>query len=254
MPAGYGNFTIADCYSQIMEYSAGRVFTEDNMNRWVYRSVLELAKDYWFQGLQATGPFVNFIGGQSQYEPSYFSQPADSALDLNKVVSFFMYYQLGLTEATLQTNTTNPGVVLRYREIASAENTMAITSFPGYWSRWQGQIFISPNPMSAYLVFMRYQKQHPWTIVDDKPAPTGDDVILLDDDWQDIVEYAAAYRGAISVRLFDIATNIHNILYGDPEFQRSGGLKGQPGLIFGRVSQYQRDSSTTTRSIQLRRA
>lgn len=249
MPAGFGNFTFADCYPNIMEYSAGRIFTEDNMNKWLKRSILELSKDYWFQGLQETGPFVNFIGGQSEYSPSYFSQPADSTLDLNKIVSFFMYYQLGLTSATLQTNTTNPGAVLRYREIASAENTMAITSFPSYWSRWKGQIFISPNPLDAYLCFMRYQKQHPFADPLD-----GSQVVLLDDDWQDILEYCAAYRGAISVRLYDVASNLHNIVYGDPEFQRSGGLKGQPGLIFGRVSQYQRDSSTTTRSIQLRRA
>jgi len=249
MPAGFGNFTFADCYPNIMEYSAGRVFTEDNMNKWLKRSILELSKDYWFQGLQETGPFVNFIAGQSEYSPSYFSQPADADLDLNKIVSFGMYYQVGLTAATLQTNTTNPLTVLRYREIASAENTMAITSFPAYWSRWKGQIFISPNPQSANLCFMRYQKQHPFT-----DPLTGDIVVLLDDDWQDILEYCAAYRGAISVRLYDVASNLHNIVYGDPEFQRSGGLKGQPGLIFGRVSQYQRDSSTTTRSIQLRRA
>jgi hypothetical protein len=254
MPAGYGNFTIADCYPQIMEYSAGRVFPEVNMTRWIYRSVLELAKDYWFQGLQATGPFVNLTPFQSLYEPSFFSQPADSALDLNKIVSFVMYYPPLFDASSLPGSGTNPVVVLKYREITSAENTMAISSFPSYWSRWQGQIFISPNPVQNFLMFMRYQKQHPWTIVDDKPAPAPDDVIMLDDDWQDIVEYAAAYRGCLSIRLLDIAQNIHTILYGDPEFQRSGGLKGQPGLIFGRVSQYQRDSSTTTRSLQLRRA
>lgn len=254
MPAGYGNFSISDCYPQIMEYCAGRVFPEQKMTNWVYRSVLELAKDYWFQGLQATGPFVNFTQYQNQYEPSFFSQPADSALDLNKVVSFVMYYPPIFDASSLPGTGSNPVVTLRYREITSAENTMNITSFPSYWSRWQGQIFISPNPTQNYLVYMRYQKQHPWTLAGSKPAPDPSDVILLDDDWQDIVEYAAAYRGCLSIRLLDIAQNIHTILYGDPDFQRSGGLKGQPGLIFGRVSQYQRDSSTTTRSLQLRRA
>lgn len=249
MPAGYGNFTIGDCYPQIMEYAAGRVFPEANMNRWVYRSVLELAKDYWFQGLQATGPLVNFTQYQNTYEPSFFTQPADSALDLNKIVSFPMYYPPIFNSSQLPGTGSNPLIVLRYREITSAENTMAITSFPSYWSRWQGQILISPNPTQAYLAFMRYQKQHPFS-----SPPVSSDTILLDDDWQDIVEYASAYRGCLSIRLLDIAQNIHTILYGDPDFQRSGGLKGQPGLIFGRVSQYQRDSSTTTRSIQLRRA
>ncbi|HEY1644770.1 MAG TPA: hypothetical protein VGF75_00090 [Candidatus Saccharimonadales bacterium] len=254
MPVGYGNFTVGDLFPQIMEYCAGRQFPDANMIRWVYRSVLELSKDYWFQGLQATGPYVNFVTGQFLYEPSFFQQAGDAALDINKVVSFFMYYQVGLTSSTIDLSYTNPGVQLKYREIASAENTMAIQSFPSYWSRWQGQVFISPNPVQAFLCFMRYQKQHPWTLVDDKPAPTADDVIMLDDDWQDIVEYCAAMRAAFSVRLFDIASAIKTLLYGDPDFQRSGGLKGQPGLIFGRVSQYQRDSITATRSIQIRRA
>src|ERR1700728_742975 len=150
MPAGYGNFTIGDLFPQIEEYCAGRQFPQANMIRWVYRSVLELAKDYWFQGLQATGPYVNFTPGQFLYEPSFFQQPGDAALDINKVVSFFMYYQVGLTAETIDLSYTNPGVQLKYREIASAENTMAIQSFPSYWSRWQGQIFVSPNPISAF--------------------------------------------------------------------------------------------------------
>lgn len=257
MPAGYGNFTIGDCFPQIQEYCAGRTFSETNMINWVYRAVLELSKDYWFQGLQATGPYVNFTPGQFLYEPSFFSQPGDAALDLNKVVSFFMYYPPAFTETFLNSQGTNPGVTLKYREIGSVENTMAIQSFPSYWSRWAGQIFIAPNPIQNFLVFMRYQKQHPWTTTGSpnfKPAPTSDDVILLDDDWQDIVEYAAAQRAANSLRLLDIAENIHTILYGSPEFQKSGGTKGYPGLIFMRVSQYQRDSVTATRSIQLRRS
>lgn len=249
MPAGYGNFTFGDCYPQIQEYCAGRVFPAANMDRWLYRSILELSKDYWFQGLQETGPYVNLIQFQQEYAASYFSQPGDSALDLNKIVSFFMYYNSALLGSQLPGNGNNPGIQLRYREIASAENTMAITSFPSYWSRWKGKIFISPNPDKAYLAFMRYQKQHPF------PNPLASNtVILLDDDWQDIVEYAAAYRASLSVRLLDIAQNIHQTLYGDPEFQRSGGTKGNPGLIFRRVSQYERDSVTATRSIQLRRS
>jgi hypothetical protein len=249
MPAGFGNFTFADCYPQIEEYCAGRVFPTEKMDRWLYRTVLELSKDYWFQGLQQTGPYVNLIQYQQQYDPSFFTQTEDAELDLNKIVSFFMYYAPGLLGSQLPGNGNNPGVQLRYREIASAENTMAITSFPSYWSRWNGQIFISPNPQAGYLVFMRYQKQHPFADPLD-----GTQVILLDDDWQDIIEYCAAYRAALSIRLLDVAQNIHQILYGDPIFQVSGGTKGNPGLIFRRVSQYERDSVTATRSIQLRRA
>jgi hypothetical protein len=160
MPAGYGNFSISDCYPQIMEYCAGRVFPEQKMTNWVYRSVLELAKDYWFQGLQATGPFVNFTQYQNVYEPSFFTQPGDSQLDLNKIVSFPMYYPPIFDASSLPGTGSNPLVVLRYREITSAENTMAITSFPSYWSRWQGQILISPNPTQNYLGLYLQESLH----------------------------------------------------------------------------------------------
>lgn len=252
MPAGFGNFAIEDCFPQIQEYCAGRVFPQQNMINWVYRAVLELSKDYWFQGLQATGPLVNFVPAQNLYDPSFFSQPADSQLDLTKIVSFFMYYPPALSPASLSVTGTNPGITLKYREVASAENTLNISSFPSYWSRWAGQILVSPNPIQNFMVYMRYQKQHPWTIVSGKPAPAATDTIYLDDDWQDIVEYAAAMRAANSVRLLDISADIHQILYGSPDFQKSGGTKGYPGLIFARISQYQRDSVTATRSVQLR--
>ena len=248
----FGNFTVGDLYQVIQDNCAGRSFPEPKMAAWIRKTVYELAKDYWFQGLQRTGPFVNFTKGQSLYAPDFFMQTEDQGLDILKVGSFFMYYEVGLQPSQVEAGGTHPGVQLRYRFIASAENTMAIQSFPSYWSRWGSNFYISPNPIKGYLAFMRYQFENPFPLAGTENE--GDDVILLDNDWQDIVEYAASMRASNSIRLLDYSNDFHTILYGDPEFQRSGGTKGKPGLIYGRTSQYERDSVTTTRSIQIRRA
>lgn len=249
---GWGNFTVGDLYQPIMDNCAGRTFPTTKMAAWIRKTVYELSKDYWFQGLQTTGPFINFTPGQSQYPPNFFMQAGDAGLDLTKVVSFFMYYEVGLLGSEVTAGGTHPGVSLRYKEIGSAENTMAIESFPSYWSRFNGQFFVSPNPMSEYLAFMRYQHENAFPLAGTENE--GDDVINLDNDWQDIVEYAASLRASNSIRLLDYSADFKTILYGDPLFRVSGGSKGQPGLIFRRVSQYERDSVTATRSIQIRRS
>jgi hypothetical protein len=92
---------------------------------------------------------------------------------------------------------------------------------------------------------MRYQVEHPFST-----PPSGQDDFLLDNDWREIAEYAAAERGAINLRMTDYATNYHQILFGDPEFERSSGGRGNPGLIFRRISQMEGDSESQMRQIR----
>jgi hypothetical protein len=92
---------------------------------------------------------------------------------------------------------------------------------------------------------MRYQVEHPFS-----SPPSGADDFLLDNDWREIAEYAAAERGAINLRMTDYATNYHTILFGDPEFERSSGARGNPGLIFRRISQMESDSESQMKQIR----
>ena len=97
---------------------------------------------------------------------------------------------------------------------------------------------------------MRYQKQHP-----DTETPNGFDAttpIMMADEWQEILEYAAAIRLAPQVNLADKKNELHTSLYGDQKFQTSSGIEGAPGLIFQRTSQRNRDQATTTRRFRLR--
>jgi hypothetical protein len=88
---------------------------------------------------------------------------------------------------------------------------------------------------------MRYQIQHP---ISNPPVLT--DEIFLDDDWREIIEYAAALRGAGDLRMLDYATQYHSILYGDPSKPRD------VGLIAARVSMLENDMVSNQGMRQIR--
>jgi hypothetical protein len=252
MSAGFGNFTVGDCYPAIQANLGGKQLADADMAEWVRKSILELAGDYGFQGLQNTGPFVRLTPGTNQYVNGFFTQTADADLDIRRVMSFFMFYTPQISNPpTNVVGSANTGVQLKYRSINSIENALNITSIPNFWSRHQGQWFIAPIPQYNYLAYMRYQFEHPFPNQDTPTA--GDDVILLDDDWQDVVEFCASYRAAIATRLLDYSSSIRTILYGDPKAIDANGRRIDLGLIYSRVPQYERDVITSTRSLQPRR-
>jgi len=249
MPIGYGNFQVQDCYQGISDALAGKVLATSKMSAAIQRVVWELSGAYPMQGLQALGPFVRLQPGNSQYSPSYFMQPADATRDLRMVNSFFMYYDPNISNPPPFTpvGNANPGINLAHRSMGSMENTLNITSIPSYWGRHTGNIYIAPIPQAAYLTYMRYQHEHPFS------SPVADnDTILFDDDWQDVVEFAAAYRIAIQTRLLDYASQLRTILYGDPKAVDAGGERIDLGLLYSRTSQYRRDVTTTMRSLKRR--
>lgn len=250
---GWGNFTVGDCYPGIMAALGGKQLADSLMAECIRKCILELAGDYSFQGLEMTGPFVRLTAGVNFYPNNFFLQTADNGLDVRRVRSFFMYYNPYIANPPLQVavGSANPGVQLKYRSMASIENSLNITSIPNYWSRFQGQWYIAPIPQYTYLTYMRYQKEHPFPNAGTDNA--GNDTIFLDDDWQDVVEFASAYRAAIQTRLLDYAGQLRTILYGDPKAVDANGRRIDLGLIYSRVPQYERDVITSTRSLQPRR-
>jgi hypothetical protein len=194
--------------------------------QWVADAVIELSRSYPFEDLQDTGPVVQMAANQYQYPLATFINPTDVIASSNLVPSFYMFY-----------NTPNPGVPgynpgigLTYKSIDSLELMFSTPGTPAYWSRWQNNIYIAPAPTNAYYCYMRYQKQHPFS----KPA-LANDVIMLPDEWREIVEYAAAMRGAGNLRMLDYAQQYKQILFGDPK------KPGDVGLIAARVSQMESD-------------
>jgi hypothetical protein len=248
MPQGYGNLVVSDLYEGIQDNLAGKTFANAKMAKAVKRTVLELSGSYPMQGLQVLGPFVRLQAANSQYLPSYFMQPGDSLSDLRMVNSFFMYYDQNISNPPpFLYGAANAGVQLTFQNMSSMENTLNTTSIPNFWSAHAAKIYIAPVPQYAYLTYMRYQKEHPFSdpVVDNDP-------LLFDDDWQDVLEVASAYRLAIQTRLLDYAQQLRNILYGDPKAVDAGGERIDLGLIYSRTSQFRRYQNTALRSLRKR--
>lgn len=216
---------------------------------WIQETLLELGRTYAFIGLQKTGPLFQLTAQTYQYALTNFLQAGDTTANL--VPSFFLFFGNPTPPVT---SFNNNGLDLTFQTIDALEQMFLTPGTPAYWSRFSDQIYVAPLPDQAYFARMRYQIPHPFT--GGSPAgsfPALSDPLLLPDEWKDVVEYAAAQRGATNFRMLDYATQYHNILFGDPQFQRSSGATGMPGLIARREMQLESDTTSQTRSIRVRR-
>jgi len=208
---------------------------------WLMDAILELSRNFRFQWLEQTGPLVWTQPGISNYPLDMFLQPTDAGKIANLIPSIFRYFLpydpiLGVV---------NPGSQLLWKTVDAIELMFNTPGIPAYFTRYGTSVRIAPVPYASFPMFMRYQVEHPFST-----PPVGSDEFLLDNDWREIAEYAAAERGAINIRMSDYASNYHTILFGDPEFERSSGGRGNPGLIFRRVSQMETDSESQMRQIR----
>ena len=211
--------------------------------QWIADAVLELSQSYPVQALQrTTATPVQMISGQYQYPFSTWVNAGDipsfgTTENPKMIPSFYMFYNNPLTTGQGY----NPGIGLMYKSIDSLELMFSTPGTPAYWSRFGNDIFIAPQPNNNFWSYMRYQIQHPFS---NPPALT--DPIYLADEWREVIEYAAAMRGAGDLRMLDYATQYHNILYGDPK------KKGDLGLITARISIMENDivSSQSFRQIR----
>ena len=252
--------TVSSFYKGISALLQGRPVTGFNNTpaEYVTKAILEITEDYKFPGLQATGPVVNLVPLQAVYSPSFFLQSADSTLEVNKVDSFFIYNYpyAALTDVTQN----NAGYSLKFSTIDDIEVLINVPGLPTKWTRHEDNIWLGCVPAQNYSLYMRYQKEHPFP---NRGVPdvyvngvvtsgAGTDPVLLPNSWQDVVEYMAAMRAARDMNLQSKANELYTTLNGDAQFQSSGGISGQPGLIFGRTSQENRDQRTSMKSMRLR--
>lgn len=208
-------------------------------------SCLELSQSFPFAGLQrtTTNP-VQMTNGIYQYPFSTWVNTGDIPTPVNQynanpklIPSFYMFYNVPLAGVTGY----NPGIGLTYKSIDSLELMFSTPGTPAYWSRYQNQVFIAPQPNNTFYSYMRYQIQHPF-----KQPALLTDLFLLDDDWREIAEYSAAVRIAGNLRMLDYAGQYKATLYGDPK------KPGDVGLITARVSQMENDTVSNQGMRQIR--
>jgi|SRR5882757_2800523 len=243
--------TIVDLVPAVVKLLGNRGDVAALATQAIADSIIEITNNYPFEELRETGPLVQFTAGQNQYVPSFFVQPPIGGIThvWNKLVSWFFYLQPPVNLSTIGSiGYANPGYNLRFRDIEDLEVLANTLSLPQFWSQLgNGFLYVAATPNLPYFTYQRYQWLHPFT----SPAALNSDPVYVTQLWWDIFEYAAAERVALKLRMQDVADRMHNKLYGDPEFQRSSGGRGEPGLIARRISQTQKNQSRSTRSVRM---
>ena len=221
--------------------------TARGVYEWATDALLELSRNFRFPALERTGPIVTLTQGQTDYTNNYLIQPADVDLVTNLIpsfVRFFNPYSVG--------GTNNASSTLKWKTVDALELMFNTPGIPTYFTRYSDIYKVAPVPDTTYYSYLRYQVEHTFSgSTTGKPQATGTDAFLLPNEWKLIAEYAIALQGASALRMLDYASQYHTILYGDPEFQRSSEGRGNPGLIYRRISQMEGDSTSMMKSIRV---
>ena len=208
--------------------------------QWLQDAILELSRSYRFQYLEKTGPTFTLTPGTYTYPINTWLLTGDAGKQTNLIPSITRFFALSVVPGQ-----TNPCSTLLWKTVDALELMFNTPGVPTYFTRYSGQILIAPNPVTALPVYMRYQIEHPFS-----DPPVAADLFQLDNEWKMIAEYFGAYIGATNLRMMDYASQYHQVLFGDPEFQRSSGGRGMPGLIFRRITQMEGDSESMPKQIK----
>jgi len=114
----------------------------------------------------------------------------------------------------------------------SYQDADQITPFPGLpvkWYRYGDSIGFVPTPDLNYIVQARVYKEHPIA------TPLSNTVVLLADDWREMLILGAVMRGFIELNEFEKAAKLKILLYGDPK------KPDEPGLMYKRKKRRDRE-------------
>lgn len=241
---------VQDLIAGVRRKLGARTDIENDMPLWIRDAIFEITESYDFSELQTTGPLVKFSTGVCRYPVTLFTNNNERA---TRVTSWFRFNQG--TPTSIQDVSLN-GMVLKFRTIPVVEQMSKTIAPPSKWARINDStLIIGPSPDQAYFSFQNYQKEHPF------PEDTVDNntflnsllntTVFIPRSWKLIIEFWAARLGALEKRMLDVADSYYQVLFGDPTFRQSNDpSKGTPGLIFHRMSQYERDASQSERALQ----
>jgi len=214
---------------------------------WATDAILELSRNFRFPGLERTGPMITFNKGQISYTNDSLIQASDAGRVTNLIPSFVRFFN-----PYSSTSGTNSSSCLDWKTVDALELMFNTPGVPSYFTRYGDEYKIAPVPDQNYTAYLRYQIEHPFTgSVTGNPQATATDKFLLPSDWKLIAEFAIAEQGAIVLRMNDYAQQYHQTIFGDPEFERSSGGRGNPGMIFRRISQMEGDSISMPRALRV---
>jgi len=231
---------ISDLYPGIIRKLRGRTSETSDLPFYVKAALLDITQNYEFEELRVTGPVTSFIVNQAEYPKSGNGCPFLLASDskLTFIVTWYCYFNV--LPITLGQSL---GLEIKGRSPRVVEPMSKILGQPTLYSMVGNSIIVGFMPNIAYATQMRYQRQHPFN----PDNVLGSSQVFLPDDWQDILEYAAAEKACDDIGMTEIGMLYHQKLYGSPGDRRHTPT---PGLIMERMSMQSR--LTTYNEKQLR--
>jgi len=227
--------SISTIQQDVIDALQGRTdITAAQIANYVAKAVAELTESNPFEELRTTGPNFVLTVGLSIYPTTLFLNSGD---DYTFPESMGIYVDYPTNSVVSSIDYKTP----RAMELMIAPATQGL---PSRFTRYGGNFHLGPTPNNPYTVFLRYQAKHTFST-----PPSINDPLYIDSVWFDIVAYGAAQRIAVTKRWTDQAQFLHDILYGDPEYMSTGGKRGRPGLIAGRLFQNERDQMFNTRQV-----
>jgi hypothetical protein len=213
-------YTFSSIEQEVLIRMENRVEDTSRADIWLRDSLLEMTSDPKlrdeFDELEVIGPTFNLTGGaQGVSVQEYpFSSLLSPGVYNTSTLSLLIW-----TDPPQNTN--------RWSVAATNyQDADQITPFPGLpvkWYRYGDSIGFVPTPDLNYQVQARIYKQHP---INDANLPAT--VVLIADDWREVLILAAVIRGYIELGEFEKAAKLKILLYGDPD------KPDEPGLMYKR--------------------
>lgn len=209
------SFIIQNLEQEVLLKCENKTTDVTRADNWIRDALLELTSDPSFRNefdqLEEYGQQINLVPKQQEY--------AESTLvplnDYNTATLDILIWQ------DPPTNSIRRKLLMSHYQ--KADNFQPTYSLPTEWYRFAQTIGFTPVPDKAYQVQTRMLRQHPINTVN-----LNQTQILIPNDWNEILVYAAVERGFIEYLEYEKAAAIHKLIHGDPKHpERIGLLEGR---------------------------
>jgi hypothetical protein len=252
--------TINDLINKVKSYlqnnsnvSESQSNPEMRPSTWLRDALREITQKYTFEELRKPGPLTT-IGPQLGWQGSNFAYPIKQFLypgeDYTKsedpviflTPSQFQQVNQMATQysvpspVALMTTDNLVAYGMNYLSMKAIQPLLFIQGgIPFLYTRYGNLFYFGSQPGANYNVYLPYQRKHPFS--DD----LAQSPVYVPEEWFEVVSVAAAEKGAYKNRWNDQAAALHEMLWGDPDYQRSGGEEGMPGMVAALTEQPIRD-------------
>jgi hypothetical protein len=247
---GQNPHVINDLVPGVIEALANKTdITPQQCAVWIRKTLLNLSENYPTPELERVGPIVTigpgmgYNGSNFEYLISSFLQTGADDYTLMSDPVIFLNPTNATTAGLVNQGTMNASAVVAYAmDFMTPKAIQPLLFIPGgipfKYTRYQNRFWFGTSPGQPYQVYLPYQIRHPFNDSNLLQSP-----LYISTSWEDIVEYAAAMRGANANRWPDQVENIRKLMYSDPLGQ------GEPGLLKAMTSQISRDETKSVRQV-----